>query len=84
MPVGSISTDLDRISASTRKILGQTASDAMTRTVVTVGPEVSFRQVVHSLLHHQFHHLPVADEEGRPVGLITDLEVLKQLREWKG
>ena len=51
-------------------------SEVMTRPVTTVRPETSARRVVELLLGKLFKAVPVVDDAGRVVGIITDHDLL--------
>lgn len=51
--------------------------DIMTREVVTVGPEVGVVEAVEKLVTAKFGSLPVVDENGRLVGLVTETDCLR-------
>jgi acetoin utilization protein AcuB len=51
--------------------------DIMTKEVVTVGPEVGVVEAVEKLVTAKFGSLPVVDENGRLVGLVTETDCLR-------
>ena len=53
--------------------------DVMTKKPVTIGPEADLADAVDKLLVGKFGCLPVM-EEGKLVGLITETDLLRQLR----
>jgi CBS domain-containing protein len=53
--------------------------ELMTREVVTVGVDASYREVVALMDRHRVSALPVLDADGRPVGIVTSADlILKQ------
>jgi CBS domain-containing protein len=54
-------------------------ASVMTRQVVTVVPDASFRVVVGTLIAHGLDALPVIDPAGRPVGVVTETDALAKL-----
>jgi CBS domain-containing protein len=50
--------------------------EIMNRDVITVTPDISIEGVSHILLEHGLHRLPVI-EEGKVVGIISSLDLLK-------
>ena len=53
-----------------------TVADVMTREVVTVGPEASFRDVVRLIEDRHVDALPVLDSAGKVVGIIDESDLL--------
>jgi CBS domain-containing protein len=53
-----------------------TAADIMTEDLVTVRPDASLRDAIELLLKEKISGLPVVDEEGRLVGVITEFAML--------
>ncbi len=53
------------------------AKDVMTRTVETVSPRASVREVVDKLLDHKYGCLPVVDGDGKLVGIVTDSDLVR-------
>ena len=55
--------------------------DIMTATVITVGPNDSFKDVVHALVENGISSVPVVDEAGTMLGIVTEADLLpKQAR----
>lgn len=48
----------------------------MTRNVVTVAPETSFRELVAIMTEHAVSAVPVVDGRGRPVGVVSEADIL--------
>ncbi len=53
-------------------------ADIMSRNVQTVHPTTPAHEVARLLLRHAFRAVPVVDEEGRVVGIISDGDVLRR------
>lgn len=53
------------------------AQDVMSRDVETVSPSTSVREVVEKLLDHKFGCLPVVDDGGTLVGIVTDSDLVR-------
>ncbi|MEM7245089.1 MAG: CBS domain-containing protein [Acidobacteriota bacterium] len=64
-----------------RMLMLQTAADLMTTDVATVGPNVTLKDVVAQMIEKKFGAMPVVDDRGRPVGIITSIDLLKLLHE---
>lgn len=56
---------------------GRTAASIMTREVVTTSPDTPVAEVATLMLKRRLKRLPVVDREGRLVGLVSRLDVLK-------
>ncbi|MFL5346873.1 MAG: CBS domain-containing protein [Hyalangium sp.] len=72
----------DLIRALARQPAGQGAlpvsvKDVMTREVETVEPSASVRQAIEKLLDRRFGCLPVVDEQGELVGIITESDFMR-------
>jgi CBS domain-containing protein len=48
------------------------ATDIMARNVITVGPEASVREVADVLFKNRISALPVVDEHGKLIGIISE------------
>jgi CBS domain-containing protein len=56
-----------------------TVADAMTHRVITVVPDTPFREVVGTMIAYDLDTVAVIDPTGRPLGVITDTDVLAKL-----
>src|SRR5262249_35487786 len=54
--------------------------DIMTPVICTAAAEAPVRTVVEQMLAMKIHHIFVVDEDGALVGVISSLDVLRQLR----
>jgi CBS domain-containing protein len=52
--------------------------EIMTRTVTTIHPEAPLAEVVEKLLDKDYTALPVVDETGRVIGIISDTDLLER------
>jgi acetoin utilization protein AcuB len=50
---------------------------AMTRHVITVKPETPVIEAVQLMLEHRFNSLPVVDDTGAPIGMLTEVDVFR-------
>jgi CBS domain-containing protein len=55
-----------------------TAKDIMTRDVVTVTPETTIQQLAKLLVQNQISGVPVVDESGALVGIVTENDLIRQ------
>ena len=81
----------DLLSASLSKVLAFDAgerrtfmssvkvSEAMTRHVVSVSPETAIREVARLMIRHKIGCIPVVREDGEPVGLVTEVDLLRAI-----
>ncbi|QGY39630.1 CBS domain-containing protein [Pseudodesulfovibrio cashew] len=58
--------------------------DIMTKKVVTIRPDETVEKAAVLMLEGRFGSLPVVDEDGRVVGILTDTDVFKVLVEISG
>jgi CBS domain-containing protein len=54
------------------------AKDVMTANVVSVSPEHSVRHVARIVLDHRISGLPVIDDDGRVVGILTEGDLMRR------
>jgi CBS domain-containing protein len=70
---------LGRFEQRLRKAFASTAADMMTRDPDSVAPDTTVKEAAR-LIHESGHNrLPVVDEDGRLVGVVTRLDVLGAL-----
>ncbi|MDO8136664.1 MAG: CBS domain-containing protein [Candidatus Brocadiales bacterium] len=62
---------------------GLKARDIMTRPVVSARKSASARDVAMQLLCGLYSGMPVTDQNGKVIGVITELDLLKALKEGK-
>ena len=55
------------------------AADVMSRSVVTVRPEASLREVIEILQQRRISGVPVAGPDGKPVGLVSRTDLFAAL-----
>lgn len=56
----------------------QTAGDIMTREVITVRRETSVRELAELFASHQISSVPVVDEAGELLGIVTETDLVEQ------
>jgi CBS domain-containing protein len=49
--------------------------ERMTRNPATVRPEEGLKDAIWKMEHGHFHHLPVVDEQGKLIGMLTDRDI---------
>ncbi len=70
--------DLVRIIAEGGK-LDQPVGNAMSRNLIVVSPQDSIAIVASKMIEHWIRHIPVVDEEGKPIGIISIRDVLRHI-----
>jgi len=62
-----------------KEIISAQAKDIMTSPCITIVPDTEINKVIDLMRVRQFVTLPVADNEGKLVGIITTVDILKLL-----
>jgi CBS domain-containing protein len=78
--VGTI-TDRDlaiRVVAEGKDVQSTTVSQIATRELVTVDPDQDLDEALRLMAKHQVRRLPVVDEDGRPVGILSQADVARE------
>lgn len=57
------------------------ASDIMVRPVITATKKASARDIALQLLNGRYSGIPIADEEGQVIGVVTEFDLLKAAEE---
>jgi len=52
------------------------AKDIMTRKVITASPELSVKELAQLLIKNQISGVPVADEQGKIIGLVSEADII--------
>jgi CBS domain-containing protein len=70
------STDIrDRIIAAERNPAETRVREIMTAPVITADPDWSLKECSIMMQKHQIHHMPVADEDGSLIGIISATDI---------
>jgi CBS domain-containing protein len=78
--VGTI-TDRDiaiRVVAEGKDVQSTTVSQIATRELVTVDPDQDLDEALRLMAKHQVRRLPVVEEDGRPVGILSQADVARE------
>lgn len=59
------------------------ARDVMTRPVISARKHASARDIAMQMLTGLYSGMPVTDDDGRVIGVVTEFDLLKQIREGK-
>lgn len=74
----SLSKVLDFDAAERRTFMRSVeVGEVMTRSPITVSPRTSLREAARLVLSHRIGCLPVVDDEGRMLGLVTETDLLR-------
>ena len=63
--------DLLRLVANNVSLDSLTVGDVMTRDVIVIEEDASLIKAVHIMAKHGIRHLPIVDEDGKAVGIIS-------------
>lgn len=70
--------DLVRIVAE-GKSLNEPVGEVMSRNLIVAKPEDSIAIITSKMIEHWIRHIPVVDDEGKPVGIISIRDVLRHI-----
>ncbi|RMF21851.1 MAG: CBS domain-containing protein [Cyanobacteria bacterium J083] len=71
---------LDRFKKELRKSLGVLVEDVMTAKPITISPDAPISKAAELMLNKRINRLPVVDETGKLIGIVTRDDLLKALR----
>jgi CBS domain-containing protein len=83
--VGTI-TDRDiaiRVVAESRDPQGTKVDEIASREIVTVDPDQDLDEALKLMARHQVRRLPVVEEDGRPVGMLSQADVARESKDSK-
>lgn len=76
-PIGILTaTDFVAMAADERPPSGTTVEDYATTDVVTVAADATVREAAATMREHDLSHLPVVDDDGSAVGVITSTDLV--------
>lgn len=76
------STDIrDKIVAAGRNPSETTVRDIMSGPIITGNPDWTLMECSQSMQEHNIHHLPIADESGTLIGLISATDIFMAVEE---
>lgn len=77
--------DIVRWAAQNEDVFAQPVSRVMTRDVVVGLPQDDIMSVAHVMTERRFRHLPIVDDDGKVIGMISIGDVMKAQRdEYRG
>jgi len=65
----------DKHDAARHDLAGSTVRDAMTRSPITIDPDAALETAAAVMREREIRHLPVVDDAGRLVGILSDRDV---------
>ncbi len=73
-----ILTERDMLYASSHLLIGKNvqAKSLMSKNLVTASPDEELASVVEKMRDFNIRHIPVVDEDGRPLGVISSRDIL--------
>ncbi len=78
--------DLTRLVAEKKeKALKEKLGDVMTKKIILAHPDDPLPELAHKMLEHGIRHLPVVDEQGHLLGVVSIRRILRHLlaaQEW--
>ena len=75
-PVGMFtSTDLAEFVSASESRAGTTVGEYMTERVITVDERTSIRDAAGRMINNGIHHLPVTDDGGNVVGMLSTMDL---------
>jgi predicted transcriptional regulator len=79
LPMEGSRANVEKYVEAARKICGQRVFDVMTHDPATVRCDNSMREAALIMTEHRMHQLPVVDEDGKLVGILTSSDVMRDL-----
>ena len=71
----------DRSDEELRRVLASTAGQLMTRDVETIAPDAPIRDAANMMFKQELNPLPVVDEHGRLLGIISRSDIVRLVAE---
>jgi CBS domain-containing protein len=79
LPMEGSAANVEKYVEAAKKICGQSVFDVMTPNPRTISPNRPMREAAAMMTAERLHHLPVVDDEGRLVGVLTTADVMRDL-----
>ncbi|NES99784.1 MAG: CBS domain-containing protein [Sphaerospermopsis sp. SIO1G2] len=61
------------------KALGQTVGEVMSKNPLTITPNKSLKEAAKMIQDHKVHRLPVLDNEGKVIGILTRGDIIRAM-----
>jgi predicted transcriptional regulator len=78
-PVGVVS-HIDIIAHYGEDLTAIQAQDVMTTNVINISEDATVEEAAKKLLESNIHRLLVVNEEGRPVGILSTTDIIREIR----
>ena len=78
-PVGVVS-HIDIIAHYGEDLTAIQAQDVMTSVVINISEDATVEEAAKKLLESNIHRLLVVNEEGRPVGILSTTDIIREIR----
>lgn len=79
LPMGGSQEQIERYVEAAKKICGRKVEDIMSKNPTTVTTKSYMRDAAAIMAEHRLHRLPVLDNEGKLVGMLTTSHVMRDL-----
>jgi CBS domain-containing protein len=79
LPMQGSAENIEKYISAAKKICGKRVEDVMVTELWEVTPKTTMRTAAAIMTEQRIHHLPVVDEEGRLVGILSSGDVMKDL-----
>jgi CBS domain-containing protein len=61
------------------KIQTRDVSNMMSRSLITIAPDAPITEAARKLLENKIHALPVVDNDGKMVGILTETDLFRMI-----
>lgn len=68
-----------KYSEELHKVLGQSVQEVMTAKVITISPDQSMREAAHLMHDKRIRRLPVVNDQGQVVGILTRGDIVREM-----
>lgn len=79
LPMEGSRANVEKYVEAAQKICGQRVFDVMTHDPATVRSDTSMREAAFIMTEKRTHRLPVVDEDGKLVGVLTSSDIMRDL-----
>ena len=79
LPVEGSSNQVEKYVETAQKICGRNVEEVMTHNCITVSPKTSMQKAAAIMTEHNLHRLAVVEENGDLVGILSSVDVMRDL-----